>query len=158
MALYGVINTMTKNFTLATPNLVSPLLFEHNGQTAGLGLFLLQVMLLGTRAVGSNEQEAFLPLLLFFVAFFFSRFPSNPCFAYSSLSLFSLLLYTARDRVRSYASLTWRGSGYPSHHRACRRRFPLPGLSCKENPHASQWTDNCTLGLIEQSLDQWVAN
>jgi hypothetical protein len=37
---------------------------------------------------------------------FFPRFPPSPCFAYSSLSLFSLLLCTARDRVRSYASLT----------------------------------------------------
>jgi hypothetical protein len=76
---------MTKNFTLATLNLVSPLLFEHNCQTAGLGLFLLQVMLLGTRAAGSNEQEAF----FFFVFFFFllfSRFPPSPCFAYSSLA------------------------------------------------------------------------
>lgn len=81
---------MTKNFTLTTLNLESPLLFKHNGQTAGLGLFFLQVMLLGTRAAGSNEQEAFFLLRrllqLFFFAFFSPRFPSSPCFAYSSLA------------------------------------------------------------------------
>lgn len=73
---------MTKYFTLTTLNLESPLLFEHNGQTAGLGLFFLQVMLLGTRAAGSNEQDAFfLPrrlLQLFFFAFFPLVFLQTP--------------------------------------------------------------------------------
>lgn len=81
MALYRVVNTMTKNFTLTTLNLESPLLFKHNGQTAGLGLFYLQVMLLGTRAAGSNEQEAFFPSpssSTFFLCFFSLVFLQAP--------------------------------------------------------------------------------